>query len=54
LEVAFSFQAVDDLGKALFDGFLLRVDHCFGVKGLLVGVGDACEILNFAAQSLLV
>lgn len=54
LEVALLGQPVDDLGNALLDRVLVGLDGDLGVLGLLVGGGDAGEVLDLTGAGLLV
>ena len=54
LEVALVGQPLGDLGDTLLDGVLVGLDGDLGVDGLLVGGGDACELLDLTGAGLLV
>src|SRR5581483_9075801 len=53
-DVAARFEEGHDLLEALLDALLLRVDDDFGVQRFFVGVGDAGEVLDLAAEGLLI
>lgn len=54
VEVALLVEPLCDLSNALLDGVLVRLDGDLGVGRLLVGGGDAGEVLDLAGPGLLV
>lgn len=54
LENLFGFHMLDDLSNALVEGHLTGVDVELRCFGLLVGVGDTSEVLDFTSTGLLV
>lgn len=54
LDVTLVGQPLDNLRNALLDGIFMRFDGNLWVGGLLVGGGNACEVLDLSGTSLLV